>query len=550
MRGSASADDTERFTVGLHLAASRTGDGTMRVVRATWRHLRLQSRPLQLVTEAICAFGVALALTAAGALLDLDPISRVAQVSILAHQQFAAAVVGIVLIAVLLLAASVRIGRATSAARRLVWASTAGIASGVVGGGTAAALHGTPWPLYAANGDSGQVLRWAYETLTGTGGVAGQYPPGAVNALVWTSQLFNWELAPSQKFVEIVGVSAIGPLAYLAWRMLLPPSWAAAVGFASSAPFLDPYKPLASISLVVATPTLIALILTLRKSRTRDWRYLFGQAVLLGAVLGLVFLTYSGWFVWCAPGVAVAGLFAFPWSHWRRGLVVTAASVGAFAAVSATYLVSFISSPGVVDKYKYFDTSTDPAYFAAWLGDLTGPVAQWPPYGEFGGVGLFTIGLAAGLGAAIALGWRSWAVRTTALVFVGAWLVRFWIAGRMASTGLVQLYPRTSTVLLHCTLILGALALCLVLDGLMGRATVLAPRPRGSARSRHLGWTIGALTSLVLVASSVGSATVDRYLPATDGTVGLLAWVAQNPYTPEYASTYCRAYLGAETCPP
>lgn len=549
MRGPATAHEMERLTGGLHVAAPRIGQEAMGLVRAGWHYLR-QPRPLLVVAEAVCAAGVALALTAAGAVLDLDPIARVAQVSILAHQQLAAALVAIVLIAVLLLAGGTRNVRAASAARRLVWAGTAGIASGVVGGGTAAGLHGTPWPLYAADGDSGQVLAWAHATLTGTGGVAGQYPPGAVDAVVWTSQLFNMELAPSLKLVEIVGVAAIGPLAYLAWRMLLAPSWAAAVGFASSAPFLDPYKPLTSISLVVATPILIALILTLRECRTRNWRFLFGRSVLLGAVLGLTFVTYSGWFVWCAPGVAVAGVLAFPWSHWKRGLVVAAASVGAFAAASATYLVSFFSSPGVADNFQYFDTGTDPAYFAAWLGDVTGPVAQWPPFGEFGGVGVFTLGLAAGLGAAIALGWRSWVVRTTALVFLGAWLARLWIASRMESTGQVQLYPRTSTVLLHCTLILGALTLCLMIGGLTSRATGLAPSPTGSERSRHVGWTIGALTSLVLVASSVGSATVDRYLPATDGTVGVLAWIAQNPYTPEYELTYCRDYLGLESCPP
>ena len=80
------------------------------------------------------------------------------------------------------------------------------------------------------------------------------------------------------------------------------------------------------------------------------------------------------------------------------------------------------------------------------------------------------------------------------------------------------------------------------------------------------------LSAKLLIASSVGSATADRYMPANDGTVAEFAWVAQHPYSPMYAaagpdglvtieltgaqaprpmyeSLYCRAYLGATTCP-
>ena len=227
------------------------------------------------------------------------------------------------------------------------------------------------------------------------------------------------------------------------------------------------------------------------------------------------------------------------------------ASFGAFGLVSGSYLASFLTSGGVTDSYLYFDTLTDPAYFAAWFGDLPGDINQWPPFGEFGGVGLFMIGLAVGLGLSLALGWHSWAVRTVILVFAGAWLLRFWIAAQMSTTGLVQLYPRTNQVLLHTAMICSAFALCLALDGRMRRASAAERTTTGTDHRAHRGWAIGALTCLFLVASWVGSATADRYLPADDGTVAQFAFVAQNPYgAPEYESDFCQDYLGLATCPP
>ena len=504
---------------------------------------------LLLGAEALCAFGVAGVLTAAGARLGIDPETRIAQVSILASLQFAAAALGIALVAALLVAGRMRAAAPAAVVRRLVWAGSSGIASGIVAGGTAAALHGTPWPLFAARGDGGQVLRWAHEVLAGTGGPPGQYPPGAVQTLIWTTQLFGWELAPAQKFLQIVGVAAIGPLAYLAWRLVLAPSWAAAVGFSSCVLFLDPYKPIASISLVLATPLFVALVLTLHSSPNRSWLRLLVRSALLGFGLGLVFLAYSGWIVWCAPGVVMAGLFAFPWSSWRSGLLVAVGSVGAFCAVSSSYLISFFTSGGVADNYRYFDTDTDPAYFAAWFGDLPGAIAQWPPFGEFGGVGLFTIGLAAGMGFALAIGWHSWVVRTAVLIFAGAWLSRFWIAAQMSSTGLVQLYPRTNQVLLHTALICTAFALCSALQALMRAEGAETKSTRAHGRT-HGGYAIGALTCLFLLASSIGSATADRYLPADDGTVAKFAFFAHDPYgAPEYDLEFCEDYLGLATCP-
>jgi galactan 5-O-arabinofuranosyltransferase len=57
----------------------------------------------------------------------------------------------------------------------------------------------------------------------------------------------------------------------------------------------------------------------------------------------------------------------------------------------------------VQDRYFYFDTSVEPAYIAMWRNDLPGDVGPWPPPGELAGVGVFTLLLVVGLGAAVAL---------------------------------------------------------------------------------------------------------------------------------------------------
>jgi galactan 5-O-arabinofuranosyltransferase len=531
-------------------------------------------RAVPVLGEVVCAFVVAGLLTAAGARVQLDPETDGGRVSILAHMQLAATLVVIGLLLAVVVTARFWDGRLSAGTRRLTWASLTGLASGITAGGVAAMLNGTPWPLNAALGDSGRIMEWAYNSMTGAAPLPVEYPPGAIRSVIWTSQLLGLELAPSQKLLQIVGVAAIGPLAYLAWRTVLPPAWSCAVAVLSSAPYLDPYKPIPQIGLVVATPVLVCLVVLLRRAGTHTWASLVVRSLLLGGTLGLVFLSYSGWFVWCAPGVAVAGLLAFPWRDWVRGAVVAIGAVGAFLVVAGWYVAATLAGPPLRDDYLYFDTGTDPAYFAAWFGDLPGDVGAWPPFGELGGVSVFTLALLAGLGLALALGWRSWTVRTIALIFAGAWFLRFWIAREMATTGLVQLYPRTNQVLLYCALTCCALALCHGLSPLVRRQAA-AERQVGSFpwSPAPIGWVVGALTTLALLAASVGSATVDKYMPANDATVAKFAWVALNPYDPRrvsagpdglvtveltgeeaprprYEGYLCRMFLGQEPCPP
>src|SRR5262249_23893454 len=141
--------------------------------------------------------------------------------------------------------------------------------------------------------------------------------------------------------------------------------------------------------------------LTLRRSAVLGVGY--------GVALGLLFLLYSGWFVWFAPGVLVAFALVMPW---RTALAKASTLLGTAAVVfvgaSSIHLRGLFASKGGFSAGSfYFDTCPDPTYIAMWADAwplLIGPV--FPPFGELGGVGVFTLLLAAGALLAIALGWR------------------------------------------------------------------------------------------------------------------------------------------------
>ena len=120
---------------------------------------------------------------------------------------------------------------------------------------------------------------------------------------------------------------------------------------------------------------------------------------------------------------------------------------------------------GTSDNYMYFDTRTDPAYIAMWRNDSGANVGPtWPPLGELGNVGLFSVLLVAGLALALALGWRRTTVIACCGVMAGAWLLRFYLAGQMYATGKVQLYPRTTVLILYCLLVLIGYTIYLATD--------------------------------------------------------------------------------------
>ncbi|WP_367128138.1 hypothetical protein [Saccharothrix sp. HUAS TT1] len=454
--------------------------------------------------------------------VDVNPLDRIGQVSGLAALQLRYALIAVVVLALAVITARTRWAAHAPLIRRLGAATTAGLFGGLVAGAVVIALRGTSWGLFASYGDVGVITSWVHK-LIDTGAMQDNYPPGWPHVLAWYSQLTDTPPEYAQKTLGIVFTALYGPIAYLSWRLLLSPMWALGLGVVPAMALIDPYKPYTNIMLVVMVPVMIALLRRLRRSPEAPWRSLVLQGVAFGLGLGVVFLVYSGWFVWSAPGVIVAALVLFPWRRgWKQGLVLVGVTAAVFFAVSFRHVLGLLraSQGSGDDSFFYLDTWIEPTYIAMWKNDLPGETGPWPPLGELGGVGLFTVLAIAGMAAAIALGRKHTVVITLTSMFAGAWLLRFWFSSQMYATNTVQLYPRSSAELLYCLLLLAGFA---VFYGVRRFDGVAAVRERLASPSP----AIGALAALMLLIASAGSATGDRYMPRTDNSLGSLATAAQ-----------------------
>lgn len=468
--------------------------------------------------------------------ITVNPLDRIGQVSGLAGLQFRFVLLGLVLIAAVLLFSRIRRGAWAGLAGRLATAAVAGLAGAMIAGGVLVALRGTAWALNANHGDSGALIRWA-ETLLRGESMPSNYPPLSVYALAGWSWLTGEHPGFALQDVQVIGTALFPPMAYLAWRLVLRPGWALGIGVVSSLPLIDPYKPYANLTLVIFIPVLIRFMRSMRRAEEAGARRLALAGAGFGVAFGLLFLLYSGWYVWSAPGAVLALLLVFPWkSAPGKGILLLGVTAAVFALVSIRHLYGLLSGAagGTKDQYFFFDTYVDPAYFAMWRTDLPGPVGVWPPHGELGGVGVFTIVLIAGLALALALGLKRTMVITVAACLAGTWLLRFYFASRMYAENAVQLYPRTVAELVYCLLLL------------TGFAVYLAVQRYGTLRpSFALPARIGLLAAMLLLLGSAGSAIADRYMPRNDNSLGSLAWVAQVNRTPDGR---CSPYVPDNGC--
>lgn len=473
--------------------------------------------------EGVIAFGTAGAFVATCLLIRVNPMNRIGQVSGLASLGLRFFLFGMVLVGVLAYAARAREGRGFETASRLVCAAIAGLATGMIAGGVLVALYGTPWGLNAMGGDAGALARWAGALQRGEP-VPPMYPPLALHVHARYADLVGLTPELALKHLQLIGTAMFGPVAYLSWRLLLRPPWALAVGVIAMLPLVEPYKPFPGLVLVVFVPLAIRYLDSIRTSAERPRRELALAAVAHGAGFGFLFLSYSGWFQWAAPGLVAAALIVFPWrTAPRKALALLALTGVVFLLVTGQYLAGLLFDPAakIADNYVYFDVNTEPMYIAIFRNDTPGPVGMWPPIGELGGVGLFTIVLLVGLGIAITLGANTTLVIGLGSITLGAWLMRFYLARQMWDTKLVQLYPRTTAMILYCMLILTGLAVYWLLQRV----------PSGSPIRRPAG-RIGAVCALLLMFGSAGSATSDRYMPSntTPPGAGMLAWNAQRTW--------------------
>ncbi|MFK3982136.1 hypothetical protein ACI2K4_17380 [Micromonospora sp. NPDC050397] len=538
---------TDRPESGTPVARTSPGGTDPRARRALW-----------LGIEAVASVGTAVAFLAWSRNIDVDPLDRKGQVSGLAALQFRFAVVAIVLVAALVVAHRLLDDTRRKRAVTVGCAVIAGLTTGLVAGGIDVALRGTQWGLWAGGGDYGWILDWISRMGRGES-VPNHYPPVIFWLIGGWAKLSDQPAAFAIKEIQLVGTALFGPAAYLAWRLVLRPVWALGIGVVAMLPFIEPVKPYPQITLVMLMPVLVSFLQLVRRSAALTTVRAIGYGVAFGTGLGLLFLLYSGWFVWCAPGAAAAFLLLAPWRRgWARVLTVGASALVSMLLVSWVHLRGLLADTGgTSDNYFYFDTDTEPTYFAMWRNDRpadVGPV--WPPLGELGGVGLFTILLAIGLGLALWFGWRRTVVATIGLSAVSSWLLRMWLASEQWETQTVRLYPRTTMILFYCMLILAGF-------GLMFAFSALRERLRHSSYANPLaGSRVGATVPvglmfipLLLVLASAGSATANHYMPdSRRNSTGYFAWIAQTRWYPHVKT--CSVYgsdhdaCGKDTLPP
>jgi galactan 5-O-arabinofuranosyltransferase len=499
-------------------------------MRAALRLTPARRRAGAMALEVVASLVAAAWLTLSARGIRVDPLVRVGQVSGLAGIGPRFTLAGLVLVALLGLASRVRGGAAFGIAARVACGALAGLATGFVAAGILVALRGTPWCLNADWGDSGRLIKWANAVLRKE--EYPFYPPLPVHTIALYSRAFGLPAGFALKHLQIIGTALVGPLAYLSWRLLLPPIWALGIGVLAAMPLVDPYKPYANSVLIALVPALVYCFRWVQRAGELDYRRLCLLGVGVGVGFTLLYYCYYGWFQWSAPGAVIAAALVFPWRDARarpRAAVLLGLAGLSFIGPCAPLLVRALRE-GFADNYFYFDTNVDPAYFAMWRWDLAGTTTEWPPPGELGGVGLFTLLLALALGVSIALGRGDVLVTTVAWLIGGTWVLRYWYAQRMYATQLVQLYPRTTIELVYCSLVLCGYAAYLVAQRFARRRPAETPNDTEQDPDRPASYVLGAVCALLLVLGSAGSAMADRYMPANDTpqTYHSLAWQAHH----------------------
>ncbi|MEU3060060.1 hypothetical protein AB0P12_19810 [Streptomyces subrutilus] len=514
------------------------------------------------LAEAAVSVAAALGYTLLCTRIGINPMNRIGQVSGLARMQLFAAVLGLPLLAVLLYTAyRGRSGRHRTV-KRMVCAALAGLSTGVVAGGVVVALRGTPWPLGGQEGDPGVLIDMANSFLSGEG-MSGIYPPGFPGLMALWAEL-RYDGLGGAGFalhdLQIFFSALVGPMAYLAWRLVLRPFWALLIAVPAAVLFLDPIRPYSHVVMIVLLPLLGHCLMELRRAGTRSTGALLLRGAGMGLVFGVLFLWYSGWYVWAAPGVGLLFLFLFPW---RAGAPVVKRALAYVGAILVTagvigapllYQMARLGSQ-TPDRYAYLSVYADPAYVLGWASDRAGQLTylNWPVSGEMAGQSGFALLLLFGVGLGIGLGMRNVMVRTAAATLAGAWLARFWFASSMAQEKAVQLFPRTTWIIMYCLMILCVLGMMTAVQRGSGwtertlrRAAAEPGAPIIPPRVvRQL--SAGMVCVVALFATMGASWSVNRYMPAdpTTNTMGLDAWRAHTIKKPNGA---CPRFAPTKDC--
>ncbi|HUS30305.1 MAG TPA: hypothetical protein VMZ53_17475 [Kofleriaceae bacterium] len=496
------------------------------------------------VIEIAVSFAAAALVAWLSTFIKVNPLDRVGQVSGLAAIQIRYLACAIPVLVAVAVSTRYRDGRWFPITSRMACAALAGLASGFVAGGILVALRGTPFCLNAGAGDSDILVMWAnaYHRGDATQYPPAFYPPLFPQLLRYYAEATDQPAVYALKDLQILFTATAGPVAYCAWRLILRPGWALGVGVVAAMVIIDPYKPYGAFVLVVFVPIVIRYFARLREAGAKHPYELVRTGVIYGLVLGVLCLMYSGWFRWAGAGLVIAGCVVFPWRRWKHGAVLVAVTLVVILIVDWSYITgllgfaqklqqaeqaSGIPHPLIADEYIYFDSVAEPTFFTLWKGDLPGTTveADWPPLGELGGLGLFTIALFAGTGTALALGRRRTDIITMVSVLGAIWVQRFWTARAMFKTKLVQLWPRTTLALIYLFVLLTGFAAYFIYERKLARAGEDSPLRAPSS-------VAGALVALTLLFGSMGSSISNRYMPYSSlpRTTGWLAFLAHDAW--------------------
>ncbi|MCX4802841.1 hypothetical protein ACFWWM_21425 [Streptomyces sp. NPDC058682] len=517
----------------------------------------------EVVVSVVVALGFMLLCTH----ISVNPVTRIGQVSGLAKVQQYAALIGIPVLAVLLFLAYRGTLRYYQVAQRLVCAALAGLATGIVAGGIAVALNGTPWGLGGQEGDPGNLMGMANDMMRHKG-MPGVYPPLFPALLALWAKVFHNGIAGvghALKDLQLILSALVGPMAYLSWRLLLRPFWAMAIAVPASIVFLDPIRPYSHGSMLVLVPLLAAAFREIRRAGELSTRSAVLRGIGFGAVFGVMFLWYSGWYLWAAPGAFILALMLFPWRRGRAAIkralqflgtiLVTAAVIGAPLLYQLVRLGATTK-----DRYAYINTYIDPAYVLGWASDRSGELSyhSFPVSGELAGQTGFGVLLLLGVGLGVGLGLRNIVVRTAGFVLAGAWLLRFWFASHMEHNQAVQLYPRTTWIIFYCLIILAVLGVMLTYQRGFGwiRGTLKEVAPARAVRISPRAMSqlaAGLICAIALFATMGGSWSANRFMPSTNPGVEDLGLDALRAHQQQLDNGECPKYSpnkGKKACKP
>ncbi|MGW5846939.1 hypothetical protein ACWFQ8_03040 [Streptomyces sp. NPDC055254] len=511
---------------------------------------RLSRRRVLALAEVVVSVVAALGYTLLSRHIGVNPMNRIGQVSGLAKLQLYAAVLGLPLLGLLLWTAYRGSARRHQLVKRLVCAALAGLATGVVAGGVVVALRGTPHPLGGQEGDPSVLVEMANSFLSGEG-MSGIYPPAFPALMALWAKVHYGGLGGAGfalHDLQIICSALVGPMAYLSWRLLLRPFWALLIAVPAAVLFLDPVRPYSHVVMIVLLPLLGFCFRELRRAGGRTPKSLVLRGAGLGLIFGVLFLWYSGWFVWAAPGAAVLFLFLFPWRAGapavKRAALFVGSVLGAAGIIGAPLLYQMARlGSQTPDRYGYLGVYVDPAYVLGWISDRTGYIKyhQWPVAGEMAGQSGFALLLLLGVGLGVGLGMRNIMVRTAAAVLAGAWLARFWFASHMAHDKAVQLFPRTTWIIMYALMILAVLGVMVAVQRGSGwtertlRPSAADPSVRVVPRRVVRQLSAGMVCAVALFATMGASWSANRYMPTHEDTnlMGLDAWRAHDIKLPD-----------------